>query len=353
MFENQTKEAILQRMQKASPEGIDTRQGSITFDLLSPAAIELAHAYIELDNVLKFGFASPQQPSEFLDLRAGEFGINRRPSERAIGEVVFTGDEDTIIRQGALVSTDEEDAIVFVTTEDGTIRQGKATIKATAVLGGSRGNVDAGRIKLVLGNLSGVISVTNPKEFKNGAETESDESLLVRYFDRVRRPSTSGNVWHYRQWAMEVRGVGDVKVFPVWNGAGTVKLSILSEDKREPNEEIIKAVKDAVEERRPVGAKVTVSPAKEVKINVSARITLTSGAILGDVKVMFASKMGKFLADLAFQTNIVSYNRIFGLLLDIEAVSDFKELTINGVSNQNLIIGEDQVAVTGTVNFVV
>lgn len=353
MFENQSKEAILQRMQKASPEGIDTRQGSITFDLLSPAAIEMAHAYIELDNVLKFGFASSEQPSEFLDLRASEFGLTRRPSERAVGEIVFKGDEGTFIRTGTLISTDEEDAIVFVTTEDGTIAEGAATIKATAVLGGSRGNVDAGRIKLVLGNLSGIISVNNPEEFKNGAETESDESLLVRYFDRVRRPATSGNVWHYRQWALEVRGVGDVKVFPVWNGGGTVKLSILSEDKREPNEEIIKAVQDAVEERRPVGAKVTVTPAKEVEINVSARITLVSGVVLEDVKLMFAGKMEKFLADLAFKSNIISYNRIFGLLLDVEAVADFKDLTINGVSNQNLIIGDDQVAVAGAVNFVV
>lgn len=353
MFENQTKEAILERMRKASPEGIDTRQGSITYDLLSPAAIELAHAYIALDQVLKFGFASSEQPSEFLDLRAGEFGITRRPSVQAEGKIIFTGDEGTILRKGILVSTDEEEAIVFVTTEDGTIKQGTATIKATAVLGGNRGNVDAGRIKLVLGNLSGVISVTNPEEFKNGAETESDESLLVRYFDRVRRPATSGNVWHYRQWAMEVRGVGDVKVFPTWNGGGTVKLSILSEDKREPNEEIIEAVKKAVDERRPVGANVTVSPAKEVKINVSARITLTSGAKLEEVKVQFASKLEHFLADLAFKTNIVSYNRIFGLLLDIEEVTDFKEFSINGVSNQNLIIGEDQVAVAGAVNFVV
>ncbi|WP_334075460.1 baseplate J/gp47 family protein [Paenibacillus sp. A14] len=352
MFENQTKEAILDRMRNASPEGIDTRQGSITYDLLSPAAIELAHAYIALENVLKFGFAGPEQPSGYLDLRAAEMGITRRPSEKAAGEIVFKGDDNTVVPKGTSVSTDEEEAIVFVTTEAGVIDQGTAKVKAEAAVGGVRGNVDAGRIKLMLGNLTGVVSVTNPEEFKNGAERESDESLLGRYYDRVRRPATSGNAWHYRQWALEVSGVGDVKVFPTWKGGGTVKLSILSEDKREPNDEIIGKVQDAVDERRPVGADVTVSGAEEVKINVSASLKLASGADLEGIKTLFGKKLEHFLAGIAFKTTIVSYNQIFGLLLDIAQVEDFQELKINGEKG-NYKIKEDQVAVAGAVEFIV
>ncbi|WP_334077987.1 baseplate J/gp47 family protein [Paenibacillus sanfengchensis] len=352
MFENQTKEAILDRMRNASPEGIDTRQGSITYDLLSPAAIELAHAYIALENVLKFGFAGPEQPSGYLDLRAAEMGITRRPSEKAAGEIVFKGDDNTVVPKGTSVSTDEEEAIVFVTTEAGVIDQGTAKVKAEAAVGGVRGNVDAGRIKLMLGNLTGVVSVTNPEEFKNGAERESDESLLGRYYDRVRRPATSGNAWHYRQWALEVSGVGDVKVFPTWKGGGTVKLSILSEDKREPNDEIIGKVQDAVDERRPVGADVTVSGAEEVKINVSASLKLASGADLEGIKTLFGKKLEHFLAGIAFKTTTVSYNQIFGLLLDIAQVEDFQELKINGEKG-NYKIKEDQVAVAGAVEFIV
>ncbi|MEF2967473.1 baseplate J/gp47 family protein [Paenibacillus sp. M1] len=352
MYENQTKEAILERMRQASPEGIDTRQGSVTYDLLSPAAIELAHAYIALDQVLKFGFAGPEQPSEFLDLRAAEFGVTRRPSVKASGEVVFTGDDGTVIPVGTSVCTDEEEPIVFVTTEAGIINQRTAKLKAEAVTGGIRGNVDAGRIKLMMGNLSGVISVTNPQEFANGAETESDESLLGRYFDRVRRPATSGNAWHYRQWALEVPGVGDVKVFPTWKGGGTVKLSILSEDKQEPDDEIIEEVAKAVGERRPLGAEVTVSKAKGVEINVSASLTLVPGADLEEIKTLFRTNLKEFLAGIAFKTKIVSFIRIFGLLLDIEQVADFSDLQINGVGG-NLEMEDEEVAIAGTVDFVV
>ncbi len=352
MYENQTKAAILRRMLEATPEDLDKRQGSVTFDLLSPAAIELAHAYIELDNVLKFGFAGPEQPSEYLDLRASEFGLTRRPSVKAEGELIFSGDEDTVIPQGTAVSTDEEDAIIFVTAEAGVIKQGTVQLKAAAATGGSRGNVAANRIKLVLGNLSGVVTVSNPQPFINGTDTEPDESLLGRYLDRVRRPATSGNAWHYRQWALEVPGVGDVKVFPVWNGGGTVKLAVLSDDKRAPVSSIIERVHSAVEERRPVGAMVTVSPAVEVEINVSASLTLAPGADLADIKDMFHQALTKYLADLAFQHTVVPYNRVFGLLLDIEAIADFSELLMNGTSG-NLFIGEDQVAVAGAVNFIV
>ncbi|MBD2867734.1 baseplate J/gp47 family protein [Paenibacillus arenilitoris] len=351
VFKNETKQAILQRMLEATPADIDKRQGSITYDLLSPAAIELAHAYIELDNVLRFGFAGPGQPSEFLDLRAGEFGLTRRPSVKAQGAVTFLGADGTVIPVGTAVSTDDVEAIAFATTEAGTITGGRVTVAAEARQGGRSGNVAIGRIALLLGDLTGVVAVANEHSFVNGADTESDESLLQRYFDRVRRPATSGNAWHYRQWALEVPGVGDVKVFPVWNGNGTVKLSLLSDDKRAPAASIVDKVRLAVEERRPVGANVTVVPATEVAINVSASLTLAQGAALDDIVAAFSSELTAYLADLAFADSVVRYNRVLGLLLDIESIIDFNDLKINGVAG-NIFIVDDRVAVSGTVSFV-
>jgi uncharacterized phage protein gp47/JayE len=352
VYENQTKQAILQRMLAATPSDIDKRQGSITFDLLSPAAIEMAHAYIELDNVLRFGFAGPDQPSIFLDLRASEFGLTRRPSVRAQGALTFQGTNGTWIPAGTTVSTDEEIATVFETTEAGTITDGFIKVAARAVEGGKRGNIAMGRISLLLGDLSGVVAVTNQEHFVNGADTESDESLFQRYLDRVRKPATSGNAWHYRQWAMEVPGVGDVKVFPVWSGNGTVKLALLSDDKRAPESFIVDQVIEVVKERRPVGALVTVVPALEVAINVTARLTLAEDAVLADIRAKFQSELSDYLAELAFNDSIVRYNRIFGLLLEIESIIDFSELKINEVAGNIEIVGE-RVAVPGTVNFIV
>ncbi|MFB9328611.1 baseplate J/gp47 family protein [Paenibacillus aurantiacus] len=352
MFEQATKQAILQRMLDASPADLDKRQGSVTFDLLSPAAIELAQAYIELDNVLKFGFASPDQPSRYLDLRAGEFGLTRRPSVKAEGEVTFKGADGTVIPTGTIVATDEESPILFATTQDGTIKGGSATIRAAAQAGGRRGNVAQSRIKLVTGDLTGVVTVSNEKAFLNGADIESDESLLQRYFDRVRRPATSGNIWHYRQWALEVPGVGDVRVFPTWNGNGTVRLVLLSDDKRAPSDTIVLQVREAVEEKRPVGAQVTVDKAVETPLNVTAKLTLAKGTSIDTVTADFTQKLTDYLENLAFTESVVRYNRILGLLLGIEAVIDFDDLTINNVAD-NIQIPDDHVAVCGKVSFVV
>ena len=49
MYENQTEDVIKQRMLDVVPSDLDKREGSFIYDGISPAAIELALAYIELD----------------------------------------------------------------------------------------------------------------------------------------------------------------------------------------------------------------------------------------------------------------------------------------------------------------
>ena len=49
----------------------------------------------------------------------------------------------------------------------------------------------------------------------------------------LRTPATSGNVYHYVQWALEVAGVGHVKVFPRVQGVNTVSYTHLDVYKRQ------------------------------------------------------------------------------------------------------------------------
>ena len=51
----------------------------------------------------------------------------------------------------------------------------------------------------------------------SGSNTESDQSLLERFYAKVRSQGTSGNKAQYRQWANEIAGVGGVK----WHRYGT------------------------------------------------------------------------------------------------------------------------------------
>lgn len=58
MYENQTYDAIMARLLAAVPDTLDKREGSFIWDALSPAALELAQAYFNLDIAYQQTFAA-------------------------------------------------------------------------------------------------------------------------------------------------------------------------------------------------------------------------------------------------------------------------------------------------------
>lgn len=354
-YEDQTFAAILARMLAASPDDIDKRQGSVTNDLLSPAAIELSRAYVELDTVIKLGFADTTS-GEYLDMRAQEYGLTRKPSVKAAGSVTFAGTDGTVIPAGTLISTGGDNPVYFVTNVDATVSGGSVTTAATAQEGGANGNVGAGAINTLLGDLVGVVSVTNGANFEGGVDIESDESLLARYLERARRPATSGNANQYRQWALEIPGVSDAKVYPIWNGPGTVKVVLLDDDKTAPDPSIVTAAQTYIDPTQdgsgqgaaPIGAAATVVGATEVAINVNVDVDLAPGATTEEVQAQIQTGVTAYLKTLAFTDPLVRITRIANVILDIPPVVDYRDLTINGGA-ANVVIPDGAVAVLGTV----
>lgn len=352
IFESETDETIHERMLEEIDDSIDKRQGSVAHDLTRPAAAELAQAYIYLDDILTFGFASEDMPGEFLDLRARELGVYRKPSVEAVGELTFTGDPGTFIEQGTRARTDDDEPIYFETTDIGTIGEsGSVTVPAIAEDGGYVGNVSADTITVTLGDLSGTVEVINAKSFGGGADIESDESLLERYFDRTQKPITSGNIYHYEQWAKEVPGVGDVKVYPIWNGAGTVKVVLLDEQKKSPDQSIIEAATEHIEEFRPIGADVTVVGADEIYVDISAKLVLSEGVSIVDVKSDIEKGVSEYLSGLAFVDPVVRYTQIASVLLSIPSILDYENLIVNG-GTSNFEVADAEVALLGEVNVI-
>ncbi|GIQ70901.1 baseplate J protein [Xylanibacillus composti] len=350
-YEHQTKQAILQRMLDASPEDIDKRQGSVTHDLLSPAAIELALTYVELDQVLQAGFADTSY-GEYLDKRCGELGIYRKQAVKAVGSVAFSGPSGTSIPKGTELATAGPESVSFVTKEAGMIpgeSAGTVVLAAEAVAGGASGNVRAGAISLIRGNLAGILTVTNEAAFDGGTDRESDAAYLQRYLDRVRKPSTSGNAHHYEQWAKEVPGIAAVKVFPQWNGPLTVKVVVLDDARTAPPVSKVEEVAAYIESVRPIGAQVTVEAATETPIHVSAGLTLVQGASMSQAQAQIEEGLQAYLKTLAFLDPIVRYAKIANVILEAPAVLDYSDLTVNGGAT-NIAIDEEHVAVLGTVN---
>lgn len=348
-YENETKDVIQQRMLDETPDNIDKRPGSVTYDLTAPTAIEAEIIYTELDTFSDKAFADTAY-GEWLDKRADDVGLTRKPAVKATGFVTFKGTDGTSLPKGTEVSTDGDAPIYFVTMADTTIVGGTATVEAEAKEAGASGNVGPGAIKLTTGNITGITGVTNASEFDGGVDRESDDSLRKRYFERVRRPVTSGNVYHYRQWALEVVGVRDVRVYPVWNGPLTVKVVILAED-GVPSQSLIDETKAHIEDVRPIGADVTVIGAIDFDINVAATLYLTEEADLNAVRAAISEEIEEYFRELAFTDPIVRISHIQRIILDNADILDYANLTLNGQTGNIEIVG-DAIPVLRAVNFV-
>lgn len=351
-FSNETFELILQRMLDRLPSDIDKREGSVAYDMLAPAAAELAQSYIELQNVLDLGFVETSF-GEYIDFRASEVGIQRKVGESATGTIEVRGLEGTVISVGTRFSTNETNPVYFITTEGTTIDStGIAIIQAKAEEVGYRGNVGANKISIILSDLSSVITVNNTNAFSSGSDEETDEALMERYLERMKTPQTSGNINDYLKWAKEIEGIGDAKVFPIWSGPGTVKVVIVDSANKKPSTEKVGEVSDYIESVRPVGADVSVIGANEVPINIQAEIFLDESKTLEEANNELKAMVEYYLSEIAFEETKVRFNFISAILIQSPAILDYQNLTVNG-STANVLLGDEDIPSLGTITLTV
>lgn len=362
-LQDQTEARIMQRMLDRVPSDIDKSEGSFIWDAEAPAAFMLAEAATWAQQLLAYGFAGTAY-GEYLDLRAAEHGVTRRPAVAATGVAKFTGTPGRAVPVGTIVATpaDEfsaEASMEYETTVAVTLDEnGEGSAPIRALVAGQTGVVPAGVIEVMATPVSGVTAVTNPEETRGGSDTESDELLLERFYSQVRNQGTSGNKAQYLKWAGEVPGVGGAQVQPLWSGPGTVGIFLLDADKRAANEEIVAAAQAYIDPTRdgqgegtaPAGPIVTVMAAEEVPIDISVKLTLASGVTMAEVKTLIENGVRAYLKQLAFSDPLVRFTRIAAILLDIPPIIDYADLTVNGNADTNLEIYTGQVAVLGTVD---
>ncbi|MEC0171424.1 baseplate J/gp47 family protein [Paenibacillus graminis] len=349
MYENQTFETILQRMLDRVPADIDKREGSIIYDAMAPAALELAQMYVELDINANLMFADTAS-GDYLDKAVSWSGVTRKAATKAQMHGLFYNDGNALmdIPIGSRFALGE---INYKATE----RLSLGEYRMEAETAGAAANANLGTLlpidyvnNLARAELAGLLIA--------GTNRESDSALYERYQDRISKPITSGNRYQYEEWARETSGVGRAKAFPLWDGPGTVKVVLVDNAMRAPSAAIVQAVQTYIDPSKdgmgngaaPIGAVVTVVPATEVPINIAVKVTLASGATTAQVQTQLAAAAESYLAGLAFVDPLVRYTRIQGLILDIPPVIDYENLTVNGATS-NVEVADDAVAVLGTV----
>ncbi|MTI56165.1 baseplate J/gp47 family protein [Geosporobacter ferrireducens] len=341
MFEDKTYEAILQRMLDRVPDTVDKRQGSIIYDALAPAATELTQMYIELDNQLNLVFASTSS-DKYLEMRTTEMGIIRQPATKAKKKGLFYGASNTPmdIPMGKRFSID---GLNYVAVSRLTL--GEFVMECE--IAGAIGNSPVGSM-LPIEYINGLSKAELAEIVEEGIDEETDQRLLERYQLRVRQPTTSGNVYHYKQWALEVPGVGDAKIFPLWNGNGTVKIVIVDTEKQPASPTLIISTAEHIETVRPIGAEITVVPGIGKLIHAAAVVVLASGYTLQQVIDTFRVALEEYFRSIAFEMTYVSYAKIGTILLGVSGVIDYSNLTLNGTT-ANIALADEEIPILGTV----
>ena len=299
MFEEFTYDELLAAMLSEVPTNVDKREGSIIFDTLSPAALELAKYYMGLDSVLNNAFAETAT-REYLIKIAKERGLAPETATHAIlrgdfnfitndgnyvGEVVSAGDRFNLDKINYTVLTrltNETGETITVTDNNGSsfnIKNGEYIPGAWQMqceTAGTEGNKYFGSMTPIE-TISGLTKAELTGLLIPGEDEESTEAFRQRYFDSINGDAFGGNRADYINWVKAMDGVGQVKVKRTPNGGGTVGIIITDSEGAPASATLIDAVKEALDPEEytgqgeglaPIGHQVTVSTVSERSVDV-------------------------------------------------------------------------------------
>lgn len=289
-----TFESILNRMLSKVPAEMDKRVGSIIYDALAPCAAEMANEYIEIQIYKDQTFVTTAI-GDNLDAVGENFSIPRLKatySER-IGEFRDTNDNLVNLPVGSRFSVpDFRETVNYVIIRQ--IEIGKAILRCEQE--GTIGNEYFGAI-LPLFNIDNLKEATLIGIQTPAQDREDDEVYRKRIIDKLSAKGFAGNIRAYKDLVIEeIDGAAEPKVYPVWDGGGTVKLSIVDTQFNAISPEFQQQIKDIIDPEQyegngvglaPIGHKVTIDTPIEYKIDITATLDLdivTIGQVIEPVK---------------------------------------------------------------------
>ncbi len=351
MYESVTYEVILQRMLDRVSGKMDKREAAIIFDALSPAAVELQLMYIEFDIILQETFGDTAS-REYLIRRAKERGIIPYPATYAFLKGQFT--PSTLdISIGSRFNVDELNYEVKTKISDGIYKLECETV-------GVVGNKYFGDL-IPIDYIDGLETAQLTELLIPGEDEEDTEDLRDRYFASFDTKPYGGNQKDYVEKTNAIAGVGSTKVTPLWDGGGTVKLTILNSNFDKASSTLIETVQSEIDPTQtgeglgiaPIGHIVTVDTVEEIIISITATITFDDGYSFSTLNTQIVQAVSNYLLELrkdwATQgTLIVRIAQIETRLLAITGILDISGTKINGTTN-NLTLTKYQVPVIGGV----
>lgn len=354
-FETVTYEELLKQKLKLVAVNQDKRESSVIYNAIAANSAETAQMYMDLYFLENRTYADTATGID-LDRRAVERGLIRYGSSSAILKAVFkTTDKLPFdIPINSMFSGDECNYIVTEKISTG-------EFKIMCETSGEVGNRYFGRI-VPIEYIKDLASAEIIELLIPGENTETDEHFRERYFDSFGNQAFGGNIADYKQKTNSIPGVGSTKVYPVWNGGGTVKLVILDSTYNVPSLELINTVQTIIDPEvnhglgyglAPIGHVVTVEGALNRTINLTTKLTFQGSYTWEDIKIEVLEAINIYFESLKkdwdkLDNIIVRISHIEMKILNVAGVVDIENTRINN-SSENIILNSNEIPILGDV----
>ncbi len=383
----------------AEHPGLDTREGSVLWYGQAPAAAEAQNLYLQLDTVLRETFGDTAS-RPYLIQRARERGMEPRPATRAVFRGEFTP-ADAALPQGARFRQGD---FLFTLGEP----LGEGAFRLVCETAGSAGNSAAGALSPVE-YVPGLTEARLAGLLVPGEDEEGTEEFRSRYLESFQAQAFGGNRADYQEKTGALPGVGGVRVYRAWNGGlspedflppaewegwrsalpedtpqpvldwldktalaagegllttgGAVRLVILDSTFRQPSQELVAQVQQAVDPDgehgegagfAPMGHFVTVAGVREIPVDVEAGLVFEEGWGWDECRSYLEEAVDGCLEELrrgwagAQGGLTVRRSVVESRLLACPGVLDVTFARLNG-GEGNLLLGEEEIPVRGAV----
>lgn len=329
------------------PNTIDKREGSVIYDAIAPAALELQLMYIELDVILNESFADTES-RPYLIKRAAERGL--KPDEATYA--IVKGQFNINVPIGSRYSLDALNYAVTEKISDG-------IFKLQCETAGSDANSYLGTL-IPIDYINGLQTAQLTEILIPGENEEGTEAFRTRYLNSFDRIAFGGNRADYIEKVEKIQGVGGVKVYRAWQGGGTVKLVIINSEWQTPSNEMVSTVQTAIDPTVNAGDGIGIAPIDHVvtvfgvtnqTIDIQTNITYQSGWNFTECKPYIEAAINEYFLEInktwANSDNlIVRVSQIETRLLNVTGIIDIQDTKINGVQ-ANFIVPTDSIIVRG------
>lgn len=404
MFEQYDFDTILDRLMSNVSDSLDKREGSVIYDALAPAALELTNFYSTLDMVIDEVFADTAS-YYFLIKRAAERYIYPKEETPAICRMEVVP-SDTKIAIGDRFNLNDLNYIVTAAMDD---KAGSYQLNCETA--GIAGNQQLGTLlpietenELNRMEYAAITEILVP-----GEDEEDVETFRERYFASFHNQAYGGNKADYLEKVNNISGVGGCKVMRAWLGGynpsemiptdvikdwfesltedtidptiygwlsvvyhaaknklltvgGTVKVYVISSEFKAPSATLVKNIQDALDPEvsagegdgiAPIGHVVNVIAVKEVPVNIELDIEYKEGYSFFVLKEQIENAIEEYFSRLrqswaASDSIIVRISQIEYRILELDGIFDLKNTTLNG-QEENVIIDGESIPVRGEI----